>query len=130
MNVQPEFQVIFKRLKRILQRFETDLVVQANASGNYSLNTPFSDAYAKEVFFGAVQVRKNYVSYHLMPVYVFPDLLEDISPNLKKRMHGKSCFNFKVLDQETLEELERLTARGIERFRQGHLLQTPNSHAK
>ena len=117
-----KFLPIFARLKNILQSFEPHLVVQTNAPGNYSLNTPFAEAYGKQVFFGAVQARKNYVNFHLMPVYVFPDLLEGMSPNLKKRMHGKSCFNFKALDQETLDELERLTARGFERFKQGHLV--------
>jgi hypothetical protein len=27
-----------------------------------------------------------------MPVYAWPDLLEDASPELRKRMQGKSCF--------------------------------------
>ncbi len=56
------------------------------------------------MFFGAAVIKKNYVSFHLMPVYVHPDLLEGISDGLRKRMQGKSCFNFKALDEDTLAE--------------------------
>jgi hypothetical protein len=51
-------------------------------------------------------------AFHLFPVYVFPDLLTGISPELKKRMHGKSCFNFTKVDEALFAELARLTAAG------------------
>ncbi len=44
-----------------------------------------------------------------MPVYVNPALLEAISPELRKRMQGKSCFNFKTIDMQLFEELAALT---------------------
>jgi hypothetical protein len=50
-----------------------------------------------------------------MPVYVFPDLLDGISPQLKKRMQGKSCFNFASVNQELFDELADLTRKGVER---------------
>jgi hypothetical protein len=55
MSEKRDFQPIFNRLKRILQKFETRLVVTANKPGNYYLNTLFSEKYKKEMFFGAVQ---------------------------------------------------------------------------
>lgn len=42
----------------------------------------------KPLFFGAVQTKKNYVSYHLMPIYVEPRLLDGVSPELRMRMQG------------------------------------------
>jgi hypothetical protein len=53
-----------------------------------------------------------------MPVYMYPDLLKDISPELKKHMQGKSCFNFKKVDPELFQELSELTKKGAERFQQ------------
>jgi hypothetical protein len=44
-----------------------------------------------------VRKGKSYVSFHLIPVYMFPDLLKGLSPALEKRMQGKSCFNFKTV---------------------------------
>ena len=70
----------------------------------------------QRVFFGAVRVGKSYVSFHLMPVYVFADLLAGLSPELKKHMHGKSCFNFKTVDEELFKELARLTKASSTRF--------------
>ena len=70
------------------------------------------------MFFGAVQIKKNYVAYHLMPVYVFPGLLSGISPELGRRMQGKSCFNFKAADQALFHELEQLTAAGYQRYKE------------
>jgi len=57
-----------------------------------------------------------------MPVYVFPDLLEGLPDNLQKRMQGKSCFNFKKMDEYTPAALQELTRRGFERYRSEGLL--------
>src|SRR5690349_18419115 len=100
-----QFPAIFVRLKALLSPFAPNLHVTDDGPAGYSLNTPFVEQYKKELFFGAVQVKKNYVSYHLMPVYMFPDLLADMSPQLKKRMQGKSCFNFTNVDDQTVAEL-------------------------
>ena len=44
-----------------------------------------------------------------MPVYVKPELLDGLSPELKARMQGKSCFNFTVAEKPLLRELAGLT---------------------
>jgi hypothetical protein len=111
------FEAVFQRLKAILQPYESALVLKADGPADYSLDTPFAPKYRKELFFGAVQIKKNYVSYHLMPVYMYPDLLKGLSPELKKRMQGKSCFNFKALDEAQVEELARLTEQGFARVK-------------
>ena len=120
---KPEtFPTVFAGLKPLMTRFAADLEITADTDDNYSLTAPSPPAYPKGLWFGAVQIKKNYVSYHLMPVYVFPDLLDDISDGLKKRMQGKSCFNFTKLDDPLVAELERLTERGFARYRQEQLV--------
>ncbi len=57
-----------------------------------------------------------------MPVYVNPNLLADISPELKKRMQGKSCFNFKTIDKDQLRELTALAKKGFEYFKKEGML--------
>ncbi|RYF93642.1 MAG: hypothetical protein EON95_08230 [Caulobacteraceae bacterium] len=64
------------------------------------------------MWFGGVRVGKAYVSYHLMPVYTHPALAAKISPALRRRMQGKSCFNFKAHDEALFDELEALTREG------------------
>jgi len=122
MSQRQEFIDIFARLKAILQKYEKRLCVKVDKSGSYSLDAPYSAGFGRALFFGAVQIKKNYVSYHLMSVYVFPDLLEDMSPALKKRMQGKSCFNFQKNDAGLFRELAQMTKRGFARYRQAKLV--------
>jgi hypothetical protein len=113
-----KFQPIFTQLKTIFQPYEGQLMLQADTPENYSLATPPIERLKKEMFFGAVQIRKNYVSFHLMPVYVFPALLDNLSPDLKKRMQGKSCFNFTRLEPSQVDELAQLIKQGFDAFKQ------------
>ena len=69
----------FAALRKILAAHAKGLKVTRRRPKGYSLNTPYSEKWKKELFFGAVQVMKNYVSFHLFPVYMFPDLLDGIS---------------------------------------------------
>jgi hypothetical protein len=112
----PEFAAVFERLKTMLGPYEGQLVVVHDTPDHYYLDAPVLGPNKKPLFFGAVSIKKNYVSYYLMPVYIYPDLLNEVSGDLKKRMQGKSCFNFKHVDETLLDELSSLTAQAFERF--------------
>ena len=116
MPTQTEFPIIFASLKVILKPYSSKLIVTVDTSEGFSLDGPYSQKWKKELFFGAAQIKKNYVSFYLMPVYMYPDLLKSISPELKKHMQGKSCFNFKKMEQSLFDELSQLTQQGFERF--------------
>ncbi len=116
MDNHSQFREIFERLKAILSPYTDEMTCVTDEPGDFYLDTQHIMKNKKPLFFGAVHIRKNYVSYHLMPVYVFPELLETVSPQLKKRMQGKSCFNFKVLDSELFEDLKRLTEAGYKQY--------------
>ncbi len=113
---QPDsFQRSFEQLRSLLQAHEPALHVQADEPGSYHVTAPSADR--KEHAFGAVRLRKTYVSYHLMPVYQYPDLLERVSPELRTRMQGRSCFNFKSITERQLGELAQLTQHCLDRVR-------------
>ena len=118
MPPQTDFPLVFETLKAILKPYAKNLTITADTSAAYSLDGPYSEKYQKPLFFGAAQIKKNYVSFYLMPVYMFPDLLKSISPELKKRMQGKSCFNFKKVEPELFKELSQLTRLSVERTQQ------------
>jgi hypothetical protein len=115
MPGQSDFPAVFASLKKILKVYEPNLVVKHDEPDNYYLNTHYSEKWRKELFFGAVTVKKNYVSFYLMPVYIYPDLLEGLSPELRRHMQGKSCFNFKGIDEALFEELARLADSSVQR---------------
>jgi hypothetical protein len=75
---------------------------------NYYLDTHTLGKNKKPIFFGGVRMGKGYVSYYLMPAYS-PELQKGMSPALKKRMQGKACFNFTVVDEELFAELRKVT---------------------
>jgi len=121
---KPDFATVQVKLKAIMQKYEGDtLKANPDKPDNYILiGPPTERSLGKDVWFGAVQIRKSYVSYHLMAVYAFPDLLDGLSPELKKRMQGKSCFNFKAVDDQLFKELAKLTDRGYRPFKKEKLV--------
>ena len=117
MKKPADFDSVFQGLRAILAEHEAKLVVQTDVPGNYYVNSPRPDARGRTIMFGAVRIGKNYVSFHLMPIYMNPKLQAAISPDLKKRMQGKSCFNFTKVEPELIAELKKLTEAGFEEFR-------------
>src|SRR6266508_6469739 len=118
MPAQTDFPLLFEELKAILKPYSAKFTVKEDATDGYSLEGPYSQKWKKELFFGAAQIKKNYVSFYLMPVYMYPELLKDISPELRKHMQGKSCFNFKKVEPELFMELAELAKKGCDRFRE------------
>ena len=119
-----EFGVVFETLKAVLAGHAKGLGVQADSAQVYSLvgrkASPFPQHKGNPMWFGAVKLGKAYVSYHLMPLYMSPALNAKISDALRKRMQGKTCFNFKTLPDEgliaDLAELTAAAARGWEQY--------------
>src|SRR5688572_3408355 len=86
---------VFEKLKHILYPYKASFTTMLDSADNFSLEIPPAEGAKKGELFSAIMIKKNYVSFHLMPVYFHPELLKDISVDLRKRMQGKSCFNFK-----------------------------------
>jgi hypothetical protein len=118
---QDEFRGVFGRLKTVLAVYAPEMVVKHDDADAYYLDTRHLMKNSQPLFFGSVEIRKSYVSFHLMPVYVFPDLLDGIG-DLKKRMQGKSCFNFRQIDEAQMDALSQLTRAGYERYRNEGML--------
>jgi hypothetical protein len=109
-----EFDRLFQRFRAMLEPYATKMYVTADSPQWFGVDMAAEADRDPTTWFGATRVGKRYVSYYLMPIYVKPQLLDGISPELKKRMQGKSCFNFAKVDETLLSELEDLTKRGYE----------------
>ena len=118
MSPQTDFLMVFEQLKTILKAYAQTFSVKKDTADTYYLDGPYSEKWKKELFFGSAQIKKNYVSFYLMPVYMYPELLKDVSPQLKKRMQGKSCFNFKMMEPALFDELAELTRKGADKFKE------------
>jgi hypothetical protein len=97
-------------LSALMRRAAPAMALQAESAW-LQLVTPWDNPArpGERMWFGGVRRGKAYVSYHLMPVYTHADLAAKIPPALKKRMQGKSCFNFKAEDLAQFDQLEALT---------------------
>jgi len=114
-----DFATVHETLKSILRKYEKGRLKGTDTPGKYTLvGPPTEQTRGRSMWFGAVMTQKNYVSYHLMPVYGCGELVEGLSPALKKRMQGKACFNFTTVDAPLFKELAALTGRGYKRFKE------------
>jgi hypothetical protein len=119
MNMSPQLQPVFTQLRGILAKHAARLAVGPNTPEHYGLEAPVGPATLRAwkgkvktptIPVAWVQAGKGYVSYHLMGVAGNPKLLDGCSMELRAHMQGKSCFNFKAVDETLFGELERLTA--------------------
>src|SRR5689334_5276802 len=112
-KMSADFQPVFAALRAVMAEAEPTLVVKADNRTDYTLVTkspsPFPQHKGEPMWFGAVRQGRAYVSYHLMPLYMNPALTAKVSEALRKRMQGKTCFNFKsVPEKGLLDELGTL----------------------
>ena len=116
MPGKADFTEVFEQLKSIFKPYAKKMDVSQDTDQYYLLNTRYIMKNKQPLCFGGVRLGKNYVSFYLMSVYASPDMLKNMSPELRKRMQGKSCFNFKEVDKELFAELKALTKDGAAKF--------------
>ncbi len=112
---------VFSSLKPVFSKVAKHLALKTDTQTEYALVTkspsPFPQHKGHPLDFGSLRVGKSYVSLHLMPLYMCPVLNQSISPALKKRMQGKTCFNFRSdPEPELLAELKRLAEDGFKQW--------------
>ncbi len=113
-----DFENAFTQLKGVFSKHLRRLAVSEDTAVVYSITcrlpSPFPQHKGHPMWFGAVRKGKAYVSFHLMPLYMNPPLMNAVSPPLKKRMQGKTCFNFKAApDPELLKDIQQLVEAAV-----------------
>jgi hypothetical protein len=116
------FARAFYALKHVFAPHAKYLHVNTDTRSRYYLETRSPSYNGKPLFFGAVVSGKAYVSFHLMPLYWDVSLRKRVSPQLKKHMQGKSCFNFTAPDPALFRELAKLSTAGLALYRRKNLL--------
>lgn len=121
-----EFEMVFDRLKQILKKYSGQLTIKPDSDSKYGLYAKVGPATLKAwkgkmkspiMPLAWVEIGKAYVSYHLLGIYMNPKLQAEIPKELKTRMQGKTCFNFKKVDENVFKELDQLTAKSIAAFK-------------
>ena len=116
-----DFDGAFASLKTVLTKHRRKLGVQADTAKELTVvgkaPSPFKQHKGQPLFFASVRMGRAYVSFHLLPLYMHPKLNKSLSPELKKRMQGKACFNFTTIAPGQVKELAALTRKGIAAFK-------------
>ncbi len=113
---------IYDRLVSILAPYREQLVTVQDDDVQLYLDTPHRMAKDKPLGFGGIAKRSKYVSFYLMPLYLFPDLVREISSDLEQTMRERSSFSLTEVDEDLFAELAELTKRGFLRFEAEGLL--------
>ncbi|HEV2194722.1 MAG TPA: hypothetical protein VGR55_04040 [Candidatus Acidoferrum sp.] len=117
-NEKGNFEATFEALREVLAAYGDRLLVTVDKPGDYRISSrTLKDRTGRPLFVAAVQIKKNYVSYHLLPLYMNPALQKKVSPELKKRKQGKACFNFTEIAPEQIRDIAGLTGECIEAFK-------------
>jgi hypothetical protein len=129
-------ETVFAALREVLAAHATGFTVAVDTSKRYGLKGPVGPA-ALRAWGGKarsqtmpvawVEVRKNYVSYHLMGIAGNPQLVSGLTPALRARMQGKSCFNFKEVNKGLMSELSRVTGQSLLGMRKAGYISGPHA---
>jgi len=110
-----DFGTVEGRLREVLEPYRGRLVATKDGPDGLTLEIPGLEG-KPWGYVAGTRLGKRYVSLYLMPVYAFPDLDEALSPILRRRKQGKSCFNFTTVDEPLFAELAGVMAAGFERY--------------
>jgi hypothetical protein len=108
----PDLAALRTRLQAVLDPYRDRLEAYELYGAPY-LRRPGAKAHD---WFAGVSDGKGVVRFFLLPMHNHPELLEGVSPELRKRKTGASLFAFKSIDDTQLAELEGLVARAFERY--------------
>lgn len=131
-DMASQFDSVFLRLRSILEKHSGSLSVSEDAPTRYCLEGRPGPATLRAwggkmrrptLPVAWTQIRRSYVSYHLMALDGDTTGREGMSKELRARMQGKTCFNFQAIDESLLRELEALTARECDVFRKAGFIE-------
>jgi hypothetical protein len=100
------------RLEAVLDRYR-DRLEPFELYGTPYLRRPGAKAHD---WFAGVSPGNGVIRFFLLPMHQHPELLDGISPGLRKRKTGASLFSFKTIDDDQVAELETLVARAFDRY--------------
>ena len=99
-------------LRALLVPYE-DVLTAAELYGIEVLHRPGSKMHD---WFAGVRPGKGTAKLMLLPIKTHPELIEDISTALRKRLSGDALFTLKPGDEALLQELEALVARSFDAY--------------
>ena len=99
-------------LRVLLMPYE-DVLVAGQIYGIDVLHRPGARAHD---WFAGLRPGKGTAKLMLLPIKTHPELIDDISPALRKRLSGDALFTLKPGDEALLPEVERLVRAAFDMY--------------
>ena len=114
--MKPTFPEIYATLKPLLKKYVPPYSALRDDDKGYELTSVkevvFMGKKRKGVYFTAIKIQKGFVGFYLMTIYANPKLIQQLGPDLKKRLKGKSCFHINSTDKALLSQIKKALADG------------------
>src|SRR5690349_3122344 len=124
--MKTETKLIFDALKNILFAASPPLKIRTNTENNFEVSGTKEAMQGKQkvdgFYFASLVPKPKDVRFYFFPIYSHPASFENLSPEMKKNLKGKSCFHFKKLDENLEKELKEIVAKGVEIYKQENLI--------
>jgi len=118
---QKELVKIFKKLKKILKKYENPLKPKLDLDSKYDLwsfkNIEIAGRKRKEIYFAGLIIQSNYVGFYYMPIYTDTSSEKVFKPELLRLLKGKSCFHIKSLDNQLEIQIEDALKKGYSLYK-------------
>lgn len=119
MNEELKIKV-YNKIKSILKKHKGVLTAKKDVKGDYQLYSikkiEVLNKVVDEMYFAGVTVKKNDVRFYFFPLYTHLKEFR-LTPSLKKRLKGKTCFQINKLDEELMNDISLLIKKGYEVYR-------------
>jgi hypothetical protein len=99
-------------LRAMLVPYE-DVLEASEIYGMEVLRRPGAKAHD---WFAGVRRKGDAVKFMLLPMHTHPELLESVSPELRKRKTGASLLTLRAGDETLIDELEQLVGRSFDAY--------------
>lgn len=107
-----DLEAVEARLQRLLDPFR-DRLEAFEIYGVPMLRRPGAKSHD---WFAGVQTTDEAVKFNFLPMHTHPQLLDGVSPALRKRKTGASVFKFAQVNEALFVELEGVLARSFEHY--------------
>ena len=122
MSMETDLDVIFQKLKALLQEYKDPLTPKFDEDGKYDLwsfkDLEIAGRKRKEVNFATIITHSKHVGLYYMPIYTDTDLKEVFEPELLTTLKGKSCFHIKKWDDKVERQIRKALKIGYELYQQ------------
>jgi len=109
--MKPNLDEIYKTLKPLLKKHVPPFAVLRDDESAYELTgtkeVMFFGKLRKGTYFAAIKKQKNFVGFYLMTIYAQPGLVQNLGPELKKCLKGKSCFHITKTDKTLFAQIKK-----------------------